>query len=96
MKLTKATKRSQQGHPQETPAKHPKPRERGTVTRSTSRNALVTQTGGDLEIDMDMINDASETTVRPPCVTDAPILTTACTDQGQRYIVGSRPLITVS
>jgi len=66
------------------------------VTQSTSRNALITWTGDDLEIDMDMINDASETTVFPPFVTDAPLLTMACTDQGQCYIIGSRPLITVS
>jgi hypothetical protein len=95
-KPTTATKCSKPVHPLETLAKRPKPRERHTVTRSASKNALITQTGGDLDMDMDMINGGSETMVCPPYVTDTPLLTMACADQGQRYIVGSRPLVAVS
>jgi hypothetical protein len=62
-----------------------------------SRNALINQSAED--IDMDKLIDHSETMaplVHPPSVPDSSLLTTACADQDQRYIVNSRLLIAVS
>jgi len=96
MKSSTATKCSKPVHLLESPAKCSKPRECNLVTCSAMKNTLISQTGDNLRLDTDMINDGSEAMVCSPFVTDTSLLTTACTDQGQCYIVGSRPLVAVS
>jgi hypothetical protein len=94
---TTATKCSKPVHSLKTPAKHLKPTDHQTMTQSMSRNALINQSVEDM--DMDKLIDHSETVapfVHSPFVPDSLLLTTACVDQYQCYIVSSRPLITVS
>jgi hypothetical protein len=74
----------------ETPAKRIKPTHRQTITRSTSKDALVTQTGDD--IGMDLFTDDPENLVRPIILTGSPFLISTCADQGGHRNVGPRPL----
>ena len=74
----------------EAPAKRLKQAERHTITRSLSKNTLITQSGDDLP--MDLFDDQTGNTVRPAHMTNSPFLFTALTDQGQCNLVSPRPV----
>jgi hypothetical protein len=83
-------KRSKPIHLQDTPTKRLKPAERNSITRSASKNSLVTQSqSGDDEL----FHEDTDMTVCHPYLTDLPLLFTACTDQGQRFTLASWPLV---
>ena len=89
-----ATKRNKQHHPLQTAPKRIKSTERHTITRSTSKNTLATQSVDDVNLTNapDVFNDYSDVTVCPSLMPAVSILITAPADQGQCNAHGSRPL----
>ena len=74
----------------EAPAKRLKQTERHTISRSATKNLLITQSAEDPP--MDLFSDEPKAVVCYPTVTKSPILFTPPTDQGHCNFIGSRPV----
>jgi hypothetical protein len=96
-RVSAAAKRNRLSNLLETNAKRLKPHERthGQVTRSESRNTMLTH-ADDGDETHDLFNEDSVVMVCNPDCHDSTVLLTSPADQGRSFESGSRPLIAIS